>query len=182
MNQRVTFASTSEVSGNTISGVAHAFGHLAAVGNVYFKFDRKAFDAALATSDIRAFLNHDTTLLLGRQKAGTVRVNTANDGLHFEIDLPDTSYANDMKVLLSRGDMTEMSFGILPGKFTTSRHTDGKQIITHTSVKDIFDISPVSMPAFEGTSIALHSRSFAGETVRSQAIKIRHRILIPQEH
>ena len=33
-------------------------------------------------------------------------------GLAYRIDLPDTSYANDLKVLIGRKDITEMSFGV----------------------------------------------------------------------
>jgi hypothetical protein len=173
---RVTFTATSGLDGNTLSGVAHAFGQRTLVGGKYIEFAPGSFDAALAKSDVRAFLNHDTTLLLGRQSAGTVRVSAEADGLHYAIDLPDTSYANDAKVLIERGDLNEMSFGIMPGAVKTTKAPDGKQVQLHTSVADLFDISPVSLPAFGGTSIALHSRPNAGESVKSQTILARQRV------
>jgi HK97 family phage prohead protease len=156
--------------------VAHAFGQRASVGNQYVQFARGAFDEALKSSDVRAFVNHDTTLLLGRQSAGTVRLEAKPDGLHYEIDLPETSYAADMKVLIGRGDLNEMSFGVFPGKVSRSKAPDGKPLITHVSVESIFDISPVSLPAFGGTSATLHHLAIEDESVRGQTIKARSRV------
>jgi hypothetical protein len=172
---RLTFAATAALEGNTLSGVAHVFGERTLVGNRYMEFARGAFDAAMATSDTRAFWNHDTTLLLGRASTGTLRLKAEPDGLHYAIDLPATSYAADMKALIDRGDLHDMSFGIMPGKTRVGRAPDGRQVITHTSVSDLFDVSPVSMPAFGGTSVQLHSADAQGEPPKSQAIKARQR-------
>jgi HK97 family phage prohead protease len=175
VTEQLTFGATAEVSGRTLTGVAHAFGTRTLVGNRYFEFAPSAFDEALKVSDVRAFWNHDTQLLLGSQHAGTVDVVAKPDGLHYRIEVPETTYADDMLALIKRGDLSSMSFGIFPGKVTTSKAPDGKQVVTHISVKSLFDISPVSMPAFAtGTSIALHSASF-GESVESQIIKARMR-------
>lgn len=178
MTDRVIFAATAALDGNTLSGVAHAFGQRTYVGGKYVEFAQGAFDQALLTSDVRAFVNHDTTLLLGRQSSGTLRITAEPDGLHYSIDLPPTSYAEDMKALIARGDLNEMSFGIIPGKTRTSRALDGKPVVTHTSVAELFDVSPVSLPAFGGTSIQIHSAgSSTDEPPRSQAVKARMRVL-----
>ena len=155
---RVTFAATGALEGNTLSGIAHVFGQRTLVGGRYIEFKPGAFSKALKNADVRAFWNHDTTLLLGRQGAGTVRVEAKPDGLHYAIDLPDTTYAADLKALVARGDLTEMSFGIMPGAVTMGKAEDGRPVQIHTSVESLFDISPVSMPAFGGTSIQLHSQ------------------------
>jgi HK97 family phage prohead protease len=172
---RVTFNATASMVGRTLTGIVHAFGKRTLVGNRYVEFAKGAFDAALAKSDVRAFWNHDTTLLLGRESAGTVRLSAQPEGLAYAIDLPETSYAADMQALIDRGDLTEMSFGVLPGAVRNGRALDGKSVQLHTSVKELFDISPVSLPAFEGTSIALHSRSPEGDTLKSQTIRARAR-------
>jgi len=173
---RLTFAATAGLEGNTLSGVVHTFGQRAAVGNRYVEFAPGAFDAALVGSDVRAFFNHNTDKLLGRQSSGTLKLEVGADGLRYAIDLPATSYADDLKVLLARGDLSEMSFGILPGKFTFTKATDGKQVQTHTSVQALFDVSPVALPAFAGTSVALHSQRYENETARSQRTKARARV------
>lgn len=172
---RLTFAATASIDGNTLSGVAHVFGQRTMVHGRWVEFATGSFDDALAKSDVRAFVNHDTTLLLGRQSNGTVSLTADRVGLNYAIDLPDTSYARDLKVMVERGDLTEMSFGIFPGKTRRTTASDGVGVILHTAVKDIFDISPVSLPAFGGTSAALHSASIDGETVRSQLIRARAR-------
>lgn len=173
---RLTFAASASVEGNTLSGIAHTFGQRATVGNRYVEFARGAFDQALVGSDVRAFYNHDTSLLLGRQSSGTVKLSAESDGLHYAIDLPATSYAADLKVLVDRKDLTEMSFGIMPGKFTFSKASDGKQVQTHTEVADIYDISPVSLPAFAGSSVQLHSLDLSETDARTQLIKVRQRV------
>lgn len=154
---RVTFSATASLTGNTLSGVAHTFGARAKQGSGYVEFTPGSFNKALRKADIRAFINHNTDLLLGRQSNGTVNVSAKADGLHYDIELPDTTYAADLKVLIDRGDLNEMSFGITPGKYET-RRVDGALVTFHTEVADIFDISPVSLPAFGGTTVQLHSQ------------------------
>lgn len=176
MPDRLTFGATANVVGRTLSGVAHSFGTRTKMGDRYIEFARGAFDAALKASNVRAFWNHDDRLLLGSQQSGTVRVSAEDDGLHYAIEVPQTTYGDDMLALIDRGDLSGMSFGIIPGQVKTSRAPDGKQVVTHLSVKDLFEVSPVSMPAFtEGTSIARHSASSQDGSVRSQVIKARHR-------
>lgn len=171
---RLTFNASAALDGNTLTGVAYAFGQRTFRDGRWHTFAQGAFDDALGKGEVRAFWNHDTTLLLGRQANGTVSVSVEPDGVHYSIDLPATTYAADLKALVDRGDLREMSFGIVPGQTKVSRAEDGKPLVTHTSVESIFDISPVSMPAFGGTTAQLHSEATA-EPIRSQTIKARHR-------
>lgn len=174
--ERVTFAADGALEGNTLSGIAYAFGEQTLRGDQWWTFDRHAFDKALRKSDVRAFVNHNQDLLLGRQKSGTVKVKATDQGLQYAIDLPDTSYAQDLKALVARGDLTEMSFGVELGDFLISKGPGGRQLYTHTNVASIFDISPVAMPAFEGTSVALHSAT-GSESRAGQLIRARHRAI-----
>lgn len=173
--ERVTFAATAAVEGNTLSGIAHAYGQRTLVNGRWVEFAKGSFDEALRRADVRAFVNHNTDMLLGRQSNGTVRLASEADGLHYAIDLPDTSYARDLKTMVDRGDLNEMSFGIFPGAAKRGTASDGKTVITHVAVKEIFDVSPVSLPAFAGTSVELHSASAQGESVRSQTARARAR-------
>lgn len=176
MGERVTFAASASMEGNTLVGIVHAFGQLTKRDGRYIAFAPGAFDAALASSDTRAFVNHDTTLLLGRRSNGTVRVTADAKALRTEIDLPNTTYANDLRALVERGDLTEFSFGVNGGEITRSTAADGLPLHTFTSVGELFDVSPVSVPAFAGTSAQLHSRPF-GAGVRSQTAMARYRAL-----
>jgi Escherichia/Staphylococcus phage prohead protease len=171
---RVTFAADASLDGNTLSGIAYAFGQRTLRDGVWMTFDRHAFDAALTSSQPRAYWNHNKDLLLGSRKAGTLDVQLADKGLAYRIELPDTSAGRDVKALVARGDVTEMSFGVTIGKHRTRRlPSDGSMLMTVTEVADLFDISPVPAGAFGGTSVQLYGLD-DGESVASQLVKARH--------
>ena len=77
--------------------------------------ERVAPDAATRSlksrNDVRMYVNHDDRMVLGSTRAKTLRLDNRADGLYVEGDLPDTSYGNDLRVLLERGDVYSMSFG-----------------------------------------------------------------------
>lgn len=62
-------------------------------------------------NDVRMYVNHDDTMVLGSTRAKTLRVEDRADGLFVEADLPDTSYGRDLAHLIKRGDVRTMSFG-----------------------------------------------------------------------
>ena len=62
-------------------------------------------------NEVKAFVNHDTNLVIGSTRAGTLRMTEDSKGLLAQIDLPDTSYARDLSVSIQRGDVSGMSFG-----------------------------------------------------------------------
>jgi hypothetical protein len=64
-----------------------------------------------AKNDVRMYVNHDDRLVLASTRAKTLRLEDRDEGLYVEADLPDTTYANDLRVSLSRGDTRTMSFG-----------------------------------------------------------------------
>lgn len=62
-------------------------------------------------NDIRAYVNHDDTLLLGSTRAKTLTIEDREDGGWVEIRLPNTTAGNDVRELVKRGDIQGMSFG-----------------------------------------------------------------------
>lgn len=169
---------SASLEGNTLNGIAHAYGQRAFVNGRYETIAPGAFTNALKSSDVVALFNHNPDALLGRQASGTLRIEDSDEGLMFSVDLPDTQAGRDVRVLVDRGDLNGASFGFLPGRVTFSKASDGMEIRQHVSVKDLIDVSPVSMPAFTGTSLALRSRSFDDETLGSQLVRARARILL----
>lgn len=66
----------------------------------------------IAQDDIRAQHNHDSNFVLGRVSAGTLRLREEEDGVHYEVDLPATTWARDLAVQIERRDITGNSFAM----------------------------------------------------------------------
>lgn len=114
-----------------------------------------AFATAIGRDDVRALINHDDDLVLGRTKSGTLRLQEDASGLRVEIDPPDTSYANDLIVSMQRGDIDQMSFGFRAVK---QEWDETGPILKRTILEvELFDVSPVTFPAYESTEIAVRS-------------------------
>ena len=89
-----------------------------------------AFNKTIADgSDVRALWNHDTNMLLGRVKNGSLRLRSEEDGLHIECDLPKTSYAEDVYNLIREGYNNGLSFG-----FSTIKDEWGEEEIDGRNV------------------------------------------------
>lgn len=182
---RYTVQCRSELRGDTLVGHAAVFNQRAQMGGEYEQLSRTAFDAVLksADTDAVALINHDADQLLGRQSAGTLRLRTDDEGLAFEVDLPDTTYANNLRQLVSRGDMRGASFGFIPDlkESTYERDADGASVHTINALTFLRDVGPVTFPAYAGTGVALRSGPDLPHIVRpsgrSQLIRARARAL-----
>lgn len=117
------------------------------------------FKEAIATSDVRALINHDANLITGRTASGTLRLIEDEKGLRFENDPPETTYANDLQISMKRGDINQCSFGFTVDEDGQSwaKDTDGLWIRTITKIKRLFDVSFVTYPAYVQTSCAVRS-------------------------
>ena len=115
-----------------------------------------AFRDSLANKkDIRALVSHDPDKLMGRTSSGTLRLVESADGLTFENDTPDTTYARDLAALAARGDIKGMSFGfrVPTGGDSWSNGSDGKAVRTLKAV-DLSEISYVASPAYPNTTFS----------------------------
>lgn len=169
-----------EIRGDTLRGHAAVFGALARLPQHYEAIAPGAFTRALEgdTSDPRALINHDPSLLLGRRSAGTLRLGVDSQGLEFEVDLGNQSYARDLRESVERGDLRDMSFGFMPGDDEYGRAKDGRQIRTHTSVRELLDVSPVTYPAYQGTDLQLRAYTFDVPASPVRLIRARARIAL----
>lgn len=164
-----------EVSGNTLTGHAAVFGQVAQIRGGYEAIAPQAFDEVLARDDdVVALRDHNPTLILGRRANGSLRLSTDTEGLAFEVDLPDTSYAEDVKRLVAGGYLRGASFGFLPGKDELGT-LNSRQLRTHTSVSRLLDVSVVTLPAYAGTDVALRSIPLSTLDQRTQLLLARHR-------
>ena len=136
-----------------IRGYAAVFGELSEnLGGFREKISAGAFAKSL-DADVRALWNHDPGVVLGRTKSGTLRLEEDERGLFVEIDPP--TEARSYIESIQRGDVDQMSFGFRVVKDAWEQ-TDDYSIRTLIEV-DLFDVSPVTFPAYPQTSVAIRS-------------------------
>ena len=116
-----------------------------------------AFDRALAEiDDVRALFNHREDNILGRVSAGTLAVTKDAAGLMFEVKLGATTIARDVAEFIRRGDITGSSFSFsLAADDQTWKKEDGLDVREIHGVTRLFDVGPVTFPAFEATDVVV---------------------------
>lgn len=119
------------------------------------RINKGAFKSSLEKDDIRALWNHDANYVLGRNKAGTLELTETNKGLRVRIHPPDTQWARDLTESIRRGDVTQMSFGFVVEKETWS--VEGKEDIRTLEQVKLYDVSPVTFPAYLDTDVGVRS-------------------------
>ena len=153
VHSRVEFR-TGSSGKTTVAGYAAVFGEEADIGGYFREVIAKgAFANSVRTADVRAYFDHDSGRVLGRRSAGTLRLNEDAKGLAVEIDLPDTTDGRDVKTLIERGDVSGMSFGFM---VTKQEWDETGDVPLRTVLEaELYEVSIVSIPAYDGTSIAL---------------------------
>lgn len=138
-----------------IVGHAALFNVEADLGHFRESIAPGAFSQAIQQDDVRALFNHDPNFVLGRNTAGTLRMSEDEKGLAVEIDPPATQWASDLQVSMRRGDITQMSFGFIAKEQRVEKR-DGvlHRVITRAQ---LFDVSPVTYPAYKQTDVAVRS-------------------------
>jgi Escherichia/Staphylococcus phage prohead protease len=134
-----------------------------------------------AGADVRALINHDPNLVLGRRSAGTVEISSDNVGLRWTCTLPDTSYARDLYALIKRGDVSQCSFAFSVEDEDWADETDpenGERVSIRT-LRDVnlLDVSAVTYPAYEQTNVGVSSRTLFPDGLPSKMpVEVRSRI------
>ena len=112
-----------------------------------------AFSSSIS-GDIRALINHDTSMVLGRTKAGTLELREDSRGLWGCISVnPNDSSAMDMYARVQRGDVDQCSIGFAIRSEDTDIQPNGD---VHWTIKDVelFEVSCCTFPAYEETNIS----------------------------
>jgi len=167
MNIERRFAPTEiREKGKTLVGHAATFNQVYDLGQFEEQIDPGAFDKALERDDVRALWNHDPNIVLGRIKAGTLRLSKDETGLVSEIDLPESATA--VREAIERGDVDQMSFGFSVEDERWEKR-DGKTDLRTILQARLYDVSPVTYPANPNTDIALRSRDEWAEQREAEA-------------
>lgn len=117
-----------------------------------------AFDKSLANNDIRALVDHETRLVLGRTKSGTLKLNSDSVGLFgtIRINKDDTDAVN-LYQRVKRGDIDQCSFGFNIIDEEVSVNEDDA-IHWKLIEVDLHEVSVVTFPAYADTSVEARKR------------------------
>ena len=124
--------------------------------NSYEIITKGAFNNTLG-NDIRALWNHSTQYVLGRNKSGTLEIKEDDKGLFGIIRLPQTQYAQDLYNLVQRGDVDQCSFGFNIISEDLEELANGGYRWRINEI-DLHEISVVTFPAYENTSVQARSK------------------------
>ena len=127
-----------------------------------------AFQRTLSSrNNVKMYVNHDDTLVLASTRAGTLRLSEDSRGLRAEADLPDTTYARDLTVLLRRGDVDSMSFGFSVPRGGDEWSQDGQRRFLN-EVR-LHEVSVVSNPAYQETSATIRKAQLLAQRTQTDA-------------
>lgn len=116
-----------------------------------------AFTKSLAQDDQVCLWGHDTRYVLGRKSAGTLILREDEKGLYFEAELPNTTWARDLKESVNRGDIKQMSFGfkVVRDNWIDDKATikEYKMPIREVEEITLHEISLVTFPAYPQTNV-----------------------------
>lgn len=133
--------------------------------------------AVRENQDVRALLNHDANMILGRRSAGTLGLRDTVRGLRFEIVIPDDTLGGRVRGLVARNELTAASFS-----FTVRRRTFEEMedlVVVWLEDVDVYDVGPVTFPAYDTKVLTLEPRSrgqMAQAAAREQVERIRRMI------
>lgn len=118
-----------------------------------------AFDDVL-NNDVRGLFNHDPNYILGRTTAGTLSLTVNERGLVYDITAPDTQTIRDLVLApMQRGDINQSSFAFRVARDGEDWYQDDEGVIIREihKVSLLFDVSPVTYPAYQDADAAVRS-------------------------
>jgi HK97 family phage prohead protease/HK97 family phage major capsid protein len=108
-----------------------------------------AFDDVM-TDDVRALINHDPNLVLGRTTNGTLELSSDERGLKYRVKLGSQSYARDFYESVKRGDISQSSFAFTIDKQSWNEERTVRSV---DKVRQLLDVSPVTYPAYAAATV-----------------------------
>lgn len=146
------------------------------------RFAPGAFNRTLTGKpDIRALWNHNPDMPLGRTRNNTLRLQLDGQGLRFELEPPANNWGADAIESIRRGDVSGMSFAFNSrGEGRDTWEKPGADGVAQRTVldADLFEVSPVTFPAYPATSVMVRSLSvpeFEEESDGQEAGEIEQR-------
>ena len=132
-----------------LEGYAAVFNSETDLGHFREVIKPGAFDDVM-TNDVRALINHDPNLVLGRTTNGTLELSQDERGLKYRVKLGAQQYAKDFYESVKRGDISQSSFA-----FTIKEQSwnEERTVRSVDKVRQLLDVSPVTYPAYAAATV-----------------------------
>jgi len=139
----------SEGDDMTLEGYAAVYNSETDLGHFREVIKPGAFDDVL-DNDVRALINHDPNLILGRTTNGTLELSVDERGLKYRVKLGDQQYAKDFYESVKRGDISQSSFAFTIDKQSWNEERTVRSV---DKVRQLLDVSPVTYPAYAAATV-----------------------------
>ena len=148
-----------------IEGYAALYDNETNIGPFKESISRGAFDNVL-DNDVRALINHDPSLVLGRTSSGTLELTTDDVGLKYRVKLGNQQYATDLYESIQRGDISQSSFAFTIKDQTWSEDRSSRSV---DEVAQLLDVSPVTYPAYKEATVVAREEEQVKEVRTAEA-------------
>lgn len=162
-----------EDNARKISGYAATYGQRIDLGSFTEEIMSGTFRRALdEAQSVVASYNHDLNLAFARTDAGSLRLRDDDHGLHFEADVPDLSFADDLYKAIEAGIVRGCSFWF---RVTGDEWEYSDDVKPHRRITDVdlMELGPVVMPAYSSTSVSARAMACAEESKHPTPEQIR---------
>jgi len=129
-----------------------------------------AFDDVLK-DDVRCLFNHNPNFVLARsvEGKGTLELIVDTEGLKYRYTTPNRSYAKDLEDAIATGDVSQSSFAFRVKESIWIEREGEKDLRQIKKVERLYDVAPVTYPAYQDTSVA--KRSFDAFTADNSDVE-----------
>jgi HK97 family phage prohead protease len=119
--------------------------------------------------------HHNFADILSSTRSGSLRLSEDNQGLHFEMDLPETSLGRDIHALVARGDLAHMSFSFRVNGTAGEQWRELSNGLYERTVldADLYEISTVANPAYKATGVHARTANNASDARKNRMLQ-RH--------
>lgn len=176
-------------TGNRLIGTPIVFGSRTTLGkdwdgnNVDEIIESTALEGA-DLSNVRFLVNHDTSQLpLARYvqdaENNTMTLSIDSNGVNIVVDLDveNSQRAKDLYSAVARGDVTGMSFMFDVSEWAEEHEKDGTRLNRVTKISKVYEVSAVTFPAYEDTSIEARSKYTKPHIASVETLKLKCKIL-----
>ena len=125
-----------------------------------------AFDDVL-DNDVRALINHDPNLILGRTTNGTLELSVDERGLKYKVKLGDQQYAKDFYESVKRGDISQSSFAFTIDKQSWNEERTVRSV---DKVRQLLDVSPVTYPAYAAATVQARDQQLENDEAVAEVV------------